>query len=101
VNWQQVGSRLIVEPTVIGQGPMIRVRVTPELSGMVDGQPLHTRFAGATTEIVVKDGESFSIGGMAGDATFYSRFLVGRSDAGSQEQVDIVLTPHIMDLKGP
>jgi hypothetical protein len=101
VNWQQVGSRLVVEPFVIDQGPLIRVRVTPELSGMVDGKPFHTRFAAAATEIVVKDGEPFSIGGMNGDSTFYSRFLVGRASGSGQEQVDIVLTPHIMDMKGP
>ena len=96
VNWQRVGSFLVVEPVVIGNGPMIRIRLTPELRGTVDGNPLHTRFAGVSTELVVQDGQSFQIGGRAEDADFYTRFLVGFSRGGSQESLQIFLTPEIM-----
>jgi hypothetical protein len=101
VRWQQVGARLVVEPFVVGQGPLIRLRITPELSGTVDGRPLHTRFSAAATEVTVESGQSVSLGGMARDETFYSRFLIGRSSADTQEQIDIVLTPRIMDVHGP
>lgn len=101
VKWQSVGARLVVEPLVIGQGPMVRVRITPELSGMVDGRPYHARFSGASTEVTVQDGQSFSIGGLTRDEAFYNRFLIGRSQAGRDEAVDIVLTPRIMGAQGP
>ena len=37
IAWKDIGSSLIAEPTVIGEGPMIRIRLTPELSGLVTG----------------------------------------------------------------
>jgi hypothetical protein len=101
VQWQDVGSRLVVSPSVVGDGPLIRIRLTPELSGRVDGQPLQTRFSGAATEVVVSDGETFQLGGLDQNRDMYSRFLVGVSEAGSQQTLDIFLTPHIMDPKVP
>ncbi len=96
VNWQRVGSFLIVEPVVVGNGPMIRVRLTPELRGIVDGNPLHTRFAGVGTEVVVQDGQTFQIGGLDQDSDFYTRFLVGFGRGGAQESLQIFLTPEIV-----
>ena len=97
VNWQQVGSSLLVEPTVVGNGPMVRVRLTPQLSGLVDGKPMQTRFAQVATEVYVNDGQTFQIGGLDQHQDFYSRFLIGRSRSGRQETLNISLTPHIMD----
>jgi hypothetical protein len=97
LSWQQVGSSLIVEPTVVGGGPMIRVRITPQLSGLVDGKPLQTRFAQVATEVYVQDGETFDIGGLNQHQAFYSRFLVGRSRSGQSETLRISLTPRILD----
>ena len=101
VQWQDVGSRLVVSPFVIGDGPLVRIRLTPELSGRVDGRPLETRFSGAATEVVVSDGETFKLGGLDQNRDVYSRFLVGVSEAGSQQTLDIFLTPHIIDPKVP
>jgi len=95
VDWQHVGSRLVVEPLIVGDGPTIRVRLTPELSGRVDGQPLRTRFARVATEVVVQSGQSFRIGGLDQDAEFYRRFLVGAGRSGRQEALEITLTPRI------
>ncbi len=96
LQWQQVGSNLVIEPTVIGSGPMIRVRLTPELSGRVDGQPHRIQFARAATEVVVRDGESIQIGGLKKDDEFYSRFLIGARSQTDRSTLDVVLTPRIM-----
>lgn len=101
VNWQDVGSLLVVEPTVVGDGPMVRIRVTPELSGLVDGKPYHTRFAQMATEIVAQDGQTFQIGAVDQHSEFYSRFLIGGFRGAAGEQMDIFLTPRIMRATGP
>ena len=95
VAWQNVGSSLVVEPTVLADG-MIRVRLTPELSGMVDGQPMRTRFATVATEVYVRDGETISLGGLDQNRDFYSKFLIGLSRGGMQESLSITLTPRVM-----
>lgn len=96
IAWQEVGSFLVVEPTVIGDGPLVRVKITPELVGTVNGAPQTTRFAAAATEVTVADGEPVTIGGAAKDAEFYSRFLIGVSRAGSSRRLNITMTPHIL-----
>jgi type II secretory pathway component GspD/PulD (secretin) len=95
VNWQEVGSRLIVKPTILGEGPMIRIELIPELSGLVDGNPYHVRFTRAATEIVARDGETIQIGGQNEDQDFFSRFLVGFDRAAGTKQLQITLTPRI------
>jgi type II secretory pathway component GspD/PulD (secretin) len=96
IAWQQVGSYLVVQPTVVGDGPLVRIRLTPELSGRVDGSPFRTRFARVATEVVVQDGQAFQIGGLDQDREFYSRFLVGSERGGTQGALEITLTPRIL-----
>ncbi|HPF99649.1 MAG TPA: hypothetical protein PLE77_06250 [Kiritimatiellia bacterium] len=96
VAWQQVGSTLVVEPTVVGDGPMVRVKLTPELSGMVNGRPERIRFANVATEVVVQDGQTFQVGGLEQNQDFYSHFLVGFDRGGSSQSLNITLTPRIM-----
>lgn len=95
IQWQDVGSYLVVQPTVVGEGPLIRLRLTPELSGLVEGHAQQTQFANVATEVVVQDGQSFQIGGLDQDQEFYSRFLIGGARSGSQDQLVIILTPRI------
>ena len=99
--WRDVGSFLAVEPTVIGDGPLIRVRVTPELIGTVNGSPCETRFASVATEVTVNDGETVTLGGDEKNSEFYSRFLIGVSRSGSSRHLNITLTPHILELSRP
>jgi len=104
VTWQDVGSFLVVQPTVIGSGPDIRIRIIPELSGTVEGQPHRIRFASAATEVTVRAGETVSIGGLQQDDTFYSRFLFGYEKGGGTRALDIRLTPTLSSpdsLRGP
>lgn len=100
VAWQQVGASLVIEPHVIGDGPMIRVRLTPELSGLVDGNPYRTRFTTVATEVVVSDGVPFGLGGLNENKDFYSRFLIGVSKSGARQSLDIELTAHIVPVSG-
>ena len=97
IQWQRVGSSLVVEPLVVGEGPAVRIRLTPELSGLVDGNPYRIRFSRVSTEVVVNDGMTFQIGAQDQDREFFSRFLVGVDRQGIQQTMDIFLTPHIVD----
>jgi hypothetical protein len=95
--WQRVGAYLAIEPTVIGSGPLIRVRLTPELSGRINNNPYRTRFANVATEVTVSDGIPFTLGGLAQNNEFYSRFLIGLDRSGARQNLDIELTAHIVD----
>lgn len=97
--WQQVGSFLAVEATVVGEGPMVRLRVTPELRGLVAGRPEHARFAAVSTEVVVQEGQPFALGGLSSANEFFSRFLVGYGRGGRQESLDISVTAHIVKAR--
>ena len=99
VAWQQVGAALVVEPFVVGDGPMIRVRLTPELSGLVNGNPYRTRFTTVATEVMVNDGVPFGLGGLSENKDFYSRFLIGADRNGNRQTLDIELTAHIVPAK--
>lgn len=103
IAWQKVGAFLVVEPTVIGDGPqaLIRVRLTPELSGLVDGNPYRVRYTQTATEVVVAPGQTVQIGGLNQDREFYSRFLIGRSRTGEQRAMTIELTPTLVRLARP
>ncbi len=103
VQWQKVGAFLAVEPTVIGEGPqaLIRVRLTPELSGLVDGNPYRIRYQRAATDVVVAPGQTLQVGGSAQDREFYSRFLVGMARGGAHHAVSIELTPTIVEMAAP
>ena len=100
IAWRDVGASLVVEPTVIGNGPMIQVRLTPELSGLVDGNPYHIRISRVATEVTVQDGQTIQIGGLNKDEDFYSHFLVGFDSGGNQQSLDISLTPSIVSASG-
>lgn len=98
-EWQKVGATLVVEPYVIGDGPMIRVRLTPELSGLVGGNPRRTRLTQLATEVVVTEGVPFRLGGLSENKDFYSRFLVGVDRRGNSQSLDIELVAHIVSAR--
>ncbi len=96
LRWQKVGSFLSVEPLVIGAGPTIKLKIVPELRGLVNGDPRHVRFTSAATEVTVNSGQTVSIGGMNDDNEFYSRFLIGGRSGQDNSSLDIRLTPQII-----
>lgn len=97
IEWLDVGSFLAVEPDIIGDGPMIRIRLIPTLSGRLkDGQEKTIQFTELATELIARDGQTVSIGGFTENQDFYSKFLVGRSGGSESSITDITLTPHIL-----
>ena len=98
VQWQEVGAFLAVEATVIGEGPYVRIRVTPELSGRVEGQPHRIRFAQVATEITAKSGERVPLAGLGEHRDFYDRFLVGLDRNHVRRSLRATLTPTILPV---
>lgn len=97
VEIKQVGAKLVVEPTVIGDGPLINLRLTPELSGLVDGKSRDIRLIKATSELTVQDGQTIEWAGLGENKDFYNKFLVGMDRSGRQRSLRISLTPHIVE----
>ena len=101
VQWQDVGAFLAVQPTVMADGTTVRIRVTPELSGTVEGRPHRVRFTRTASEVVVAAGQTVSLGGLGQDKEFYSRFLVGMDRGGAHHALDIRLTPTLVEIAAP
>jgi hypothetical protein len=95
VAWQQVGAFLAVQPWVL-DGGLIRLRITPELRGQVEGVSRAVRFAAAASEVVISDGQSYPLAGLAEGHEFMQRFLVGRASGETTETLDITVTPRVM-----
>jgi len=97
VTMRQVGASLTMQPTVIGDGPMIRIRVTPELSGLTEEGARRISYARAATEVTVRDGQPFTLGGFDQQNEVFSKFLIGLDKQGNQRQMQITATPHILN----
>jgi len=97
VTMKQVGASLVVEPQIVGNGPMISVALVPELSGFVDGQRQSIRYTRAATSVTVKDGQPFSISGFGENSEFYSRFLAGVGRERHQKNMSMTLTARIVN----
>ncbi len=96
IEWRDVGSFLRMEPTIVAPG-LIRVRLTPELSGRLEnGDRQAIQFTHLATEVTVADGQTISIGGFNEDKEFSSKFLIGRGSRSGSSVTDITLTPRIL-----
>lgn len=98
IEWRDVGSFLAVMPEIIDNGPMIRIRLVPTLSGrLADGNKRTIQFTEVSTEVIARDGQPVSIGGFTQHQDFYSKFLFGRSGGTESAVTDITLTPLILN----
>ena len=97
IQWQDAGSFLVVTPTILSDGLTIHIRLTPEIRGLVDGNPLRVKYAALSTELTVSNGQTVQIGGSNQHQEFYSRFLIGMNRSGVTSSLDIELTPVIVD----
>jgi len=100
IVFEHVGSYLRMQPRIVGDGPYISILLTPELSGLVNGRRRRIRFAGVATQLTVRDGDTFTLGGVERHRDFYDRFLIGTSRSGQDQHVEIKATPHIVGLGG-
>ncbi len=89
VQWQDVGSSLVVEPLALGDGS-VRLRLTPAFSHLVDRQRRITEVRQLSTEVVVRPGEEVDLGGLSfQDQQFKERFFLGLREGSRVERVGI------------
>ena len=93
-KWKPVGARLRVKPTIMGNN--IRIKLTPELSRLVDAETVSVAMEKLSTEVIVGNGQEISLGGLPAEAQeFYSKFLVGYDESRHTRSLNIYLTPTI------
>lgn len=93
---REVGASLLVEPTLVGNGPLIQVRLIPEMSGLVDNQVNRIQYKRVATDVTIKDGSTITIGGLAKNKEFYNRFLAGAERGGFASGLNITLSARIV-----
>ena len=91
VTLRRVGASLAVRALVIGDGPLVQVTLTPELSGVYTRQGDRIRFTEAATALTVRYGEEVTLASFAEHADFYRLFLAGAAPAGEQTRQQITL----------
>lgn len=96
VTMQPIGAYLRFSPRIVGDGPMVSIRVTPELTGLVDGRQRSIRYTQAATELTVRSGQSFTIGGLNESNDFYRKFLIGVDRGGNHRSLSISGTASIL-----
>ena len=101
ITWEKVGSQLVVQPTIIGDGPNINIRLIPQLSGLVEGHYFTKKITELATEVEVADGQTLQIGGVGKHAEFYNHFLMGYNQDRTTQSLGIMLTPHILPSTRP
>ena len=75
---------------------MMKIRITPVLSGLVDGKPFQVRYTQVATEVSARDGQPVRLGGMDRHNEFYNRFLIGIEKTSKTSTLNITMTPRIM-----
>ena len=94
-TYRPIGASLIAQPEVIGQGPLLTVTLTPELTVLVGDEHKRFRFTKVATTVTGTDGQPISLGGLTNSNEFYRKFLVGYDSNGKVKTTRITLTPHI------
>ncbi|HUG53352.1 MAG TPA: hypothetical protein VMR21_07120 [Vicinamibacteria bacterium] len=91
VRWQEVGTSLVVEPRVLGDGTIL-VRLTPRVDYWLDGATRAVEVNELSTEVVVREGEEITLGGVPfRDEEFRERFLLGVDQSGQTASVAMTL----------
>ena len=77
-------------------GNNIRIKLTPELSRLVDAETVSVAMEKLSTEVIVGNGQEISLGGLPAEVQeFYSKFLVGYDESRRTRSLNIYLTPTI------
>ena len=101
ITWEKVGAQLVVQPTIIGDGPNINIRLIPQLSGMVESRFFTKKITELATEVEVADGQTLQIGGVGKHTEFYNHFLMGYNQDRTTQSLGVTLTPHILPSTRP
>jgi len=87
---KDIGTKLKVEPHIIGDNT-VEITLTPEISFMQDRKRRTIDIKTLSTTVVAADGQSIPIGGLQKDEEFDKYFF----STSSQDNLEIILTPHI------
>jgi len=91
VVWQQVGTSMVVEPRVLGNGTIL-VRLTPRFDYRAGGSSQTVDVTELSTEVIVRAGEEIALGGVPfRDTDFRERFLAGIDESGQTARVEMTL----------
>ncbi|MEM7145255.1 MAG: hypothetical protein AAF591_08960 [Verrucomicrobiota bacterium] len=109
VQWEKVGSQLVVKPIV--SGDLVTVEVTPRISEYVvenidvfrdrpinrplTGVDQHIDFTQLTTTVVVQDGGTITIGGFTRAPAEFNRYFWGNSTSSSSTAGSMTLKVNI------
>ena len=93
---REVGSSLVVEASLIGNGPLIDVKLIPELSGLVNGQVNRIQYRKLATEVTIRNGSTITIGGLSKNENFYKHFLAGAERGGLSSGLNVKLTASVV-----
>ena len=95
VVWQEVGTSMVVEPRVLGNGTIL-VRLTPRFDYRAAGNAQTVDVNELSTEVIVREGEEVSLGGVPfRDTDFRDRFLAGIDESGQTASVAISLRARV------
>lgn len=100
VSRRKVGALLRVQVLLVGNGPMIRIRLTPELTYVANGRNERIRYTSVSTEVVGYHGQPLRIGGLLKHGEFYDRFLAGSRRSGGRSALEVTMTPWIVGPDG-
>lgn len=101
VETREVGAVLRVHARVIGDGPLISLKLTPEFTEIGKDGVQGLIFTRLSTDVTVEDGATISLGGLDENSEFFSRFLIGADREGKRRALTITLTPHIEHPAAP
>jgi len=97
---QQAGAFLTVQAKIIGDGHVIRLKLVPELRGLVNKKSVRLQYTKMATEVTVGNGASLQIGGFGEDQEFSRKFLVGFNRGGQAQSLVVTVSPHVLGPDG-
>jgi hypothetical protein len=100
VQWRDIGAQMLVEPFAL-QNDMIRVRLTPSFSYLLNNEHHTIEVQQLSTEVIVANGAEIDLGGLQlSDKEFSQRFFLSQNSLGNSRRVNIKIRASIEDL-GP
>jgi len=93
---QRVGAFLRVRASLLGDGKTVHVILTPEISARVDNETERIKFTALSSEVMVENGATITIGGYGKNQDFYEAFLAGVRKSGQKGNVNITLTVNVL-----
>lgn len=98
VKWRDVGTKMTIEPVAVSDH-LIRVKLIPTFSYVVDTKAFAVEVQQVATEVNVANGAEIDIGGLkSSQQEFMQKFLLSRDSSGNSRHVRLLLRATIEDL---